>query len=86
MHQLEIDRSFIAPMTADPSNELIVRSVVELGHNLGLTTVAEGGEDAATCDTLGAMGCDVAQGYYVCRPMAAEQLEAWFDATVAVRG
>jgi diguanylate cyclase (GGDEF)-like protein len=85
VHQLKIDRSFIAPMTADPSNALIVRSVVELGHNLGLTTVAEGVEDAATCDTLGAMGCDVAQGYYVCRPMAAEQLEAWFDATVAVR-
>jgi EAL domain-containing protein (putative c-di-GMP-specific phosphodiesterase class I) len=38
-----------------------------------------------TCDSLGAMGCDVAQGYHVCRPMAAEQLEAWFDATVAVR-
>jgi diguanylate cyclase (GGDEF)-like protein len=85
VHQLKIDRSFIAPMTADPSNALIVRSVVELGHNLGLTTVAEGVEDAATCDTLGDMGCDVAQGYYVCRPMAAEQLEAWFDATVAIR-
>jgi diguanylate cyclase (GGDEF)-like protein len=85
VHQLKIDRSFVAPMAADPSNALIVRSVVELGHNLGLTTVAEGVEDAATCDSLGAMGCDVAQGYYVCRPMAADQLEAWFDATVAVR-
>ena len=52
---------------------------------LGLTTVAEGVEDGTTCDSLGAMGCDVAQGYYVCRPMAAEPLEAWFDATVAVR-
>ena len=72
-------------MAADPSNALIVRSVVELGHNLGLTTVAEGVEDEATCDSLGAMGCDVAQGYYVCRPMAAGPLEAWFDAAVAVR-
>jgi EAL domain-containing protein (putative c-di-GMP-specific phosphodiesterase class I) len=85
VHQLKIDRSFVARMAADPSNALIVRSVVELGHNLGLTTVAEGVEDEATCDSLGAMGCDVAQGYYVCRPMAAESLEAWFDATVAVR-
>jgi diguanylate cyclase (GGDEF)-like protein len=85
VHQLKIDRSFVAPMAADPSNALIVRSVVELGHSLGLTLVAEGVEDEATCDSLGAMGCDVAQGYYVCRPMAAERLEAWFDATVAVR-
>jgi diguanylate cyclase (GGDEF)-like protein len=84
VHQLKIDRSFIAPMAADPSNALIVRSVVELGRNLGLTTVAEGVEDEATRDSLRAMGCDVAQGYYVCRPMPAEQLEGWFDATVAV--
>jgi EAL domain-containing protein (putative c-di-GMP-specific phosphodiesterase class I) len=61
-----------------------VRSVVELGHNLGLATVAEGVEDEATCDGLRAMGCDVAPGYHVCRPMAAEQLDAWLDARVAV--
>jgi diguanylate cyclase (GGDEF)-like protein len=85
VHQLKIDRSFVARMAADPSGALIVRSVVELGHNLGLTTVAEGVEDETTYDSLGGMGCDVAQGYYVCRPMAAEPLEAWFDATIAVR-
>ena len=85
VHQLKIDRSFVAPMAADPSNALIVRSVVELGHNLGLTTVAEGVEDEATRDRLESMGCDVAQGYHICRPMAAEQLEQWFDATVALR-
>ncbi|WP_100501006.1 putative bifunctional diguanylate cyclase/phosphodiesterase [Geodermatophilus chilensis] len=85
VHQLKIDRSFVASMAADRSNALIVRSVVELGHNLGLTTVAEGVEDEATCNSLAAMGCDVAQGYHLCPPMTAEQLEAWFDATVAVR-
>jgi EAL domain-containing protein (putative c-di-GMP-specific phosphodiesterase class I) len=57
--------------------------VVELGHDLGLAT-AEGVEDEATCDRLRAMGCDVAQRYHVCRPMAAEQLDAWLDARVAV--
>ena len=62
-----------------------MRSVVELGHSLGLTLVAEGVEDEATCDSLGAMGCDVAQGYTSAARMAAPQLEAWFDATVAVR-
>jgi diguanylate cyclase (GGDEF)-like protein len=79
VHQLKIDRSFVARMTADRSNALIVRSVVELGHNLGLTTVAEGVEDGATWDRLAELGCDVAQGYHVCRPLPAEQLEAWFD-------
>ncbi|WNV76769.1 EAL domain-containing protein [Geodermatophilus sp. DSM 44513] len=85
VRQLKIDRSFVAPMAADPSNAMIVRSVVELGHNLGLTTVAEGVEDQATCESLQAMGCDVAQGYYICRPMPADALEAWFDATVGLR-
>lgn len=85
VHQLKIDRSLVAPMAADPGNALIVRSVVELGHNLGLSTVAEGVEDEAVRAALGAMGCDVAQGYHLCPPMAAAQLEAWFDAAVAVR-
>ena len=85
VHRVKIDRSLVASMAADPSDALIVRSVLELGHNLGLTTVAEGVEDEATCQSLGEMGCDVAQGHHIGRPMAAEQLEAWFDARVAVR-
>src|SRR3712207_194399 len=85
VHQLGIDRSFIAPMTADPSNALTVRSVVELGHDRGLTTVAEGVEDAATRDTRATWAATWGRGYHVCRPMAADQLEAWSDATVAVR-
>jgi EAL domain-containing protein (putative c-di-GMP-specific phosphodiesterase class I) len=84
VHQLKIDRSFVARMTADRSNALIVRSVVELGHNLGLTTVAEGVEDRPTLDRLGELGCDVAQGFYLCRPLPAAQLEAWFDAVRTV--
>ena len=83
VHQLKIDRSFIGPMAAHPRNGLIVRSVVELGHNLGLTTVAEGVEDAATRDSLSAMGCDIAQGYYLGRPMPVDQLEAWFTSTMS---
>ena len=85
VHRVKIDRSLVASMAADPSDALIVRSVLELGHNLGLTTVAEGVEDEATCQRLVEMGCDVAQGHHIGRPMAAEQLEAWFDARVAVR-
>jgi EAL domain-containing protein (putative c-di-GMP-specific phosphodiesterase class I) len=81
VHQLKIDRSFVAHMTTDRSDALIIRSVVELGRNLGLTTVAEGVEDRATLDRLGELGCDVAQGYLVCRPLPADELERWFDRT-----
>ncbi|MBM7807849.1 diguanylate cyclase (GGDEF)-like protein [Geodermatophilus bullaregiensis] len=81
VHQLKIDRSFVARMAVDPRSALIVRSVVELGHNLGLTTVAEGVEDQRTWDRLEELGCDVAQGWLVCRALPADGLEAWLDAS-----
>ena len=86
VHQLKIDRSFVAHMTTDRSDALIIRSVVELGRNLGLTTVAEGVEDRETLDRLGELGCDVAQGYLVCRPLPADALERWFDRTRVTAG
>jgi len=57
---------------------VLVRSVVDLGHNLGLTVVAEGVEDQATLDALCETGCDVVQGYHLGRPMPAENFPAWF--------
>ncbi len=72
VHQLKIDRSFVSQMTRHRNDAVIVRSVVELGHNLGLMTVAEGVEDQATSDQLTELGCDVAQGYS--RPLPAEDL------------
>jgi diguanylate cyclase (GGDEF)-like protein len=86
VHRLKIDRSFVAQMTSDRSDALIVRSVVELGRNLGLTTIAEGVEDRETLERLGDLGCDVAQGYLVCRPLPADQLERWFDSTRVATG
>jgi diguanylate cyclase (GGDEF)-like protein len=86
VHQLKIDRSFVAQMTSDPRDALIVRSVVELGRNLGLTTIAEGVEDRDTFDRLADLGCDVAQGYLVCRPLPADRLEAWADAARVTAG
>ncbi|MGY1618287.1 putative bifunctional diguanylate cyclase/phosphodiesterase [Geodermatophilus sp. SYSU D00691] len=83
VHQLKIDRSFVSHMAADASDALIVRSVVELGHNLGLTTVAEGVEDEATWEQLRDVGCDQAQGYLLCRPLPAGALDAWYDAARA---
>jgi diguanylate cyclase (GGDEF)-like protein len=86
VHQLKIDRSFVAQMTSDRSDALIVRAVVELARNLGLTTVAEGVEDHATLARLGDLGCDVAQGYLVSRPLPADLFEEWHDSTRVAAG
>jgi diguanylate cyclase (GGDEF)-like protein len=75
--EIKIDRSFIKDMVVDDDDTAIVRSTITLGHDLGLSVVAEGMEDRATWDLLAALGCDVAQGYFVARPMAPEKLLAW---------
>jgi diguanylate cyclase (GGDEF)-like protein len=72
--ELKIDRSFVADMTADPRSQALVASTIDLGHNLGLTVLAEGVEDEATADALRGLGCDAAQGYYFAKPMPAEAL------------
>ena len=76
---LKLDRSFVTHMSADPRAATIVRSTIELSHQLGMVIVAEGVEDAAALQMLKDAGCDVAQGYHVARPMAAEQLMQWLD-------
>ena len=75
--ELKIDKSFVMTMTEDPSNALIVRSVVDLGHNLGFTLVAEGVDTEQILIALAAVGCDVAQGYYLSRPMTADEFDTW---------
>ena len=77
VNELKIDRTFVSGMEADQSNAAIVRSTIELGHNLGLTVAAEGVETEHELTELRRHGCDLAQGYYLSRPLAAEALEAW---------
>jgi EAL domain-containing protein (putative c-di-GMP-specific phosphodiesterase class I) len=72
VHELKIDKSFIAKLDDDHNNSTIVRSTIELGHNLGLRVVAEGVEDLLTAQRLVAMGCDRLQGYLIARPSPAE--------------
>ncbi len=76
VQELKIDRSFISRM-ADPEISTIVRSTIDLGHNLGLQVVAEGVEDAAAWDMLRTLGCDDAQGYFMSRPLEPHALAAW---------
>jgi diguanylate cyclase len=77
--ELKVDRSFVGEMVTSPSDTMIVRSTIDLGHNLGLRVVAEGVETQDAWQTLEALGCDTAQGYYLGRPMPAADLEHWLD-------
>jgi diguanylate cyclase (GGDEF)-like protein/PAS domain S-box-containing protein len=83
--ELKIDRSFVMTMTEVPGNAMIVQSVIDLGHNLGLTIVAEGVETEQSLTTLASLECDVAQGYHICRPIPATAFDLWCaERTVAV--
>jgi len=75
--EIKIDKSFVMGMLADKKDAVIVRAVIELGHNLGLSVVAEGVETKETLDALAALGCDEAQGYFICKPQACEPLKSW---------
>ena len=78
--EIKIDRSFVMGMNEDENDFMIVRATVELGQNLGLRVVAEGVEDRETFDRLADFGCDEAQGYYIARPMPAEEFGHWLSA------
>jgi EAL domain-containing protein (putative c-di-GMP-specific phosphodiesterase class I) len=75
--ELKVDRSFVSTMDTEPRNAYIVKSVIDLGHNLGLTVVAEGVENAAVMTALRRAGCDVAQGYHLSRPLPSAEFRAW---------
>jgi diguanylate cyclase (GGDEF)-like protein len=75
--ELKIDKSFVMNMERDIDDAKIVRSTIDLGHNMGLRVVAEGIESEAVWQILAKMGCDQGQGYFMSRPIAADQLIAW---------
>ncbi|HMK12983.1 MAG TPA: EAL domain-containing protein [Acidimicrobiales bacterium] len=75
--EIKIDQSFVTEMTRNESDRAIVRSIIDLGHSLGLDVVAEGVEDSATLAALVDMGCDRAQGYVLSAALAPEDLPAW---------
>ena len=71
---LKIDRQFIMALLDEPKANAIVQSIIDVGKNLDLCLIAEGVEDKALLDKLMSMGCDQAQGYFVCRPLPYKQL------------
>ena len=76
--EIKIDLSFVKKATTDQEAFAIVKMVTMLGHELGMTVVAEGVEDKMTWDLLHELGCDIAQGYYMARPMTGEALLNWY--------
>jgi histidine ammonia-lyase len=86
VRELKIDRSFVGNMMRDDDDAVIVRSTIDLGQNLGLEVVAEGVEDADTLAGLEALGCDLAQGYYMSHPIAGDALMNWLECLPASAG
>ena len=69
---IKIDKSFVQNIETDRDSSVVVKSVIDLGHNLGMKVVAEGVENAQTMELLRNFQCDEAQGYYLCRPVTAD--------------
>jgi EAL domain-containing protein (putative c-di-GMP-specific phosphodiesterase class I) len=75
--EMKIDKSFVMDMTKNRDYAVIVNSIIDLAHNLGIKAVAEGVEDAATWDMLQQKGCDYAQGFYIGKPMPPAEFDLW---------
>ena len=79
--ELKIDKSFVLRMDSDPDDAAIVRPTIDLAHNMGLRVVAEGVENEVTLEMLRSFGCDMAQGFFIARPMPPSQLAGWLQSS-----
>lgn len=79
VQELKIDRSFVQNLSTDESDKIIVHSTLELAHNLGLYVVAEGIEDETALLWLKSQGCELAQGYFISKPLPVDTLNLWLE-------
>lgn len=77
VHELKIDKSFVQKLQHDEDDQIIVRSTIELAHNMGLTLVAEGIEDEFALKWLASHGCELGQGYFISRPQPVDEITPW---------
>jgi EAL domain-containing protein (putative c-di-GMP-specific phosphodiesterase class I) len=77
--EIKIDRSFVMHMSDDNNDEVIVRSTIDLAHNLGLSVVAEGIESELHLQTLRDLGCDVGQGFHIGHPLGINEFHQWLE-------
>jgi diguanylate cyclase (GGDEF)-like protein len=75
--KIKVDKSFVIDMIKNENDNIIVRSTIDLAHNLGLTVVAEGVESEEALERLRSLGCDTAQGYHMSRPVPIDELNEW---------
>jgi len=78
VQEIKIDKSFVMKLSSNKGDEILVRSTIDLGHNLGLKVTAEGVEDRGGLDILKAHGCDTGQGYHVSKPVPAPDFEKFY--------
>jgi len=76
--KIKIDRSFVH-LNGNGTRPVLLRSIVALAHDLNMEVVAEGVESVEIGDALRSMGCDLIQGYHVCRPVSAQNYQAWYS-------
>lgn len=79
VRELKIDQSFVKNMVNDKNDAIIVKSTIDLGHNMGFKVVAEGVEDIESLKLLKKLGCDHAQGYFMSKPLPADKFESWIE-------
>jgi len=77
--ELKVDKSFVMRERQTRESRTIIKSVIDLGHSLGLRVTAEGVEDQETLDYVNSLGCDLAQGYFIARPMPGEEIGSWVE-------
>ena len=77
VHEIKVDRSFVHAMLEHDEDKVIVRSTIDLAHNMGHQVIAEGVDNEAALNLLKQMGCDLAQGYHITQPVEAERLRKW---------
>ena len=75
--ELKIDRSFVGDLLQSRNSRVIIRGLIQMAHELGLSVTAEGVEDRATLEALTLLGCDKAQGYYIARAMPGDLFGLW---------
>jgi EAL domain-containing protein (putative c-di-GMP-specific phosphodiesterase class I) len=81
INTLKIDQSFLENLLPDTQDAAIVRSIIELGHNLHCTVVAEGVEDQSVLTQLEQLGCDSAQGFHISKPLSSDGFTEWLSKT-----
>jgi len=79
--EIKIDKSFVKGMSVNDNDAVIVKSIVDLAHNIGLQVIAEGAEDKRTYDGLVELGCDLVQGFYVSEPLTAAEFKIWLKSS-----